>query len=344
MQKKLTLSLCLKKSLIDLSLFRGKEKVLGKCDPIFQFSDPNNEKSIDKAQNFLINSLGNNLGSIERIQINNDNKQFKSLLNFLKPHLAKNTNITPVNLTNTLVEFVLKKRKNTNFVIFNFDENVSEVYFLIEDKFKISAISVDLSFDEALNKMSSYLNPQENMKDFQIDKEGLFSSWQIFDQRLVNSFRLNQTKGYSNYDFSFLPTLKKFNNHIFLKEGFKKRTYSYKNPLNAADKMILYEKFFSETMLEINSKIDSLLGSMDEKIKNNCYYVLWGESFRSEAFKDSIEYLCQSHKLSCEKSIKPHEYSAIINTVANTEQKNHPITELENIKLYDLAHVSLINL
>jgi len=57
MQKKLTLSLCLKKSLIDLSLFRGKEKVLGKCDPIFQFSDPNNEKSIDKAQNFLIATI-----------------------------------------------------------------------------------------------------------------------------------------------------------------------------------------------------------------------------------------------------------------------------------------------
>jgi len=265
-------------------------------------------------------------------------------LNFLKHHVEKNTNIVPVNLTNLLVESVRRKRKNANFVIFNFDESVSEVYFIIEEKFKISAISVDLSFYEALNKISSYLNPQEDLKDFQVDKEDLFSSWQIFDQRLVNSFRLHHDKAYSNHDFSFLSTLKKFNNHIFLKEGFKKRTYSYKNPLNAPDKLILYEKFLSETILEINGKIDSLLGSMDDKTKNNCYYVLWGESFRSEAFKDSIEHLCQRHKLTCEKSIKPHDYSAIINTGANNEQKTYSITELENIKLYDLAHVSLVNL
>ncbi len=32
MQKKLTLSLCLKKSLVDLSLFKGKERILAKVN------------------------------------------------------------------------------------------------------------------------------------------------------------------------------------------------------------------------------------------------------------------------------------------------------------------------
>jgi len=48
--------------------------------------------------------------------------------------------------------------------------------------------------NEFVGKMSSYLNPQENLNELQINKEDLYSSWQAFDQKLINSFRLNQVR------------------------------------------------------------------------------------------------------------------------------------------------------
>jgi len=36
--------------------------------------------------------------------------------------------------------------------------------------------------------MASYLNPQENFKEFGLSSENLFSSWQPFDEKLVNAF------------------------------------------------------------------------------------------------------------------------------------------------------------
>ncbi len=58
------------------------------------------------------------MGSIDQLQINNDNKQLISVLNYMKPRLQKNANIIPVNVTDLLVEV---SHRNVYFLDFLID-------------------------------------------------------------------------------------------------------------------------------------------------------------------------------------------------------------------------------
>jgi len=36
--------------------------------------------------------------------------------------------------------------------------------------------------------MAIYLNPHENLEELGLENEALFSKWQLFDEKIINSF------------------------------------------------------------------------------------------------------------------------------------------------------------